>query len=178
MKKTILFLALAVATGASFAQKKTTTSGTISFDATTSLDALPKADNKTVIAAIDEKTGTVMFEAIIKSFTFGNPMMQEHFNSPKWLDSEQFPKASFKGKIANPAEVDFTKDGSYTAKVEGDLTMKGITKPATATATIVVKGGTLSSSADFTIKLEDYKISDAGGKLNKEPKITVVAELK
>lgn len=42
MKKAILILALA-ATGTVFAQKKTTTSATVSFDATTKLDALPKA---------------------------------------------------------------------------------------------------------------------------------------
>ena len=36
MKKTILFLALVIAAGSLFAQKKTTTSATISFDATTS----------------------------------------------------------------------------------------------------------------------------------------------
>ena len=59
MKKTILFLGLVIAAGSLFAQKKTTTSATVSFDATTSLDALPKANNKTVIGAIDTKTGAV-----------------------------------------------------------------------------------------------------------------------
>jgi hypothetical protein len=47
MKKTILSLALVVATGLLFAQKKTTTSATINFDATTSIDKLPRAENKT-----------------------------------------------------------------------------------------------------------------------------------
>ena len=38
MKKTILSIALVLATGLIFAQKKTTTSAIINFDATTSLD--------------------------------------------------------------------------------------------------------------------------------------------
>src|SRR5438128_908253 len=129
MKKVALILALTVTTGAMFAQKKTTSSATVTFDATTPKDEMPKAENKTVIAAIDPKTGVVAFEAVVKSFNFSNAMMQEHFNSAKWLDSEQFPKASFKGKITNPGDVKFETDGSYKAKVEGDLTIHGITKP-------------------------------------------------
>ena len=178
MKKVTLILALTVATGALFAQKKTTTSGTITFDATTPKDAMPKAENKTAIAAIDTKAGTVAFEAIVKSFSFGNPMMQDHFNSPKWLDSEQFPKATFKGKITNLGEVSFDKDGSYTANVEGDLTIHGTTKPVSTKAIVTVKGGVINTTAAFTIKLVDYSISNAGGKLADEPKIIVVADFK
>ena len=48
MKKTILALALVAVTGSLFAQKKTTTSATVAFDASTSIDNLPKAENKTV----------------------------------------------------------------------------------------------------------------------------------
>jgi polyisoprenoid-binding protein YceI len=177
MKKALLILALAT-TGTVFAQKKTTTSATVSFDATTKLDALPKADNKTVIAAIDPKTGTVAFEAQIKGFQFGNPMMQEHFNGPKWLDSEKNPTSVFKGKITNIGDVKFDKDGSYTATIEGDLTLAGITKPLAGKAIILVKGGAIRATSDFTIKLADYSISNAGGKLADEPKITVSADFK
>ena len=50
-------MTLILAAGLLFAQKKTTTSAIINFDATTSLDALPKAENKTAVAAIDTKKG-------------------------------------------------------------------------------------------------------------------------
>ena len=43
MKKTILSLAITIFTLSVFAQKKTTTSAIISFDATTALDALPQS---------------------------------------------------------------------------------------------------------------------------------------
>lgn len=178
MKKTTLIIALALAATTGFAQKKTTTSAVINFDATTSLDALPKAENKTAVAAIDTKKGTVSFESIIKSFSFGNPMMQEHFNSPKWLDSGKFPTATFAGTITNLSEVNFGADGTYTAKVAGDLTMHGITKPVATTATITVAGKTVTAKSDFTVKLADYGLSNAGGKLADEPKISVNAELK
>jgi polyisoprenoid-binding protein YceI len=178
MKKTTLIIALGMMASAAFAQKKTTTSASIGFDATTSLDALPKAQNKTAVAAIDTKAGTVAFEAVVKSFSFGNPMMQEHFNSPKWMDSEKFPKATFKGTITNLSAVNFTADGTYKANVEGDLTLHGITKPVKTTADITVSGGTITAKSDFAINSADYALGDAGGKVAKEPKISVVAELK
>jgi len=178
MKKTTLIIALGMMTGAAFAQKKTTTSAAVNFDATTSLDALPKAENKTVVAAIDTKAGTVAFEAVVKSFSFGNPMMQEHFNGPKWMDSEKFPKASFKGNITNLPAVNFATDGNYKASIEGDLTLHGVTKPVKTTAVITVNGGAVTAKSDFTINAADYGLSDSGGKVAKEPKISVVAELK
>lgn len=180
MKKTILFIALVAATGSIFAQKKTTTSGTINFDATTSKDALPKAENKTAIAAIDTKKGTIAFEAIVKNFAFTNPKMQEHFNGATWMDSEKFPTATFKGNITNLAAVDFKKDGTYNAEVAGDLTIHGVTKPVKTTGKIIVAGKAVSTSAEFSIKLEDYGVNGpaiAAGKVSTEPKISISAGL-
>lgn len=179
MKKTILSLALVMATGLLFAQKKTTTSATVAFDATTALDALPKAENKTVIASLDTKTGAIAFEAAIKSFAFSNPKIQEHFNSKGWMDSDQWATATFKGTIANLKDVKFNKDGTYTVTVTGDLTMHGETKAVEAKGTIVVSGQKIKATSDFTVNLDDYKVSGgaiAAGKVAKEPKISVVAE--
>lgn len=181
MKKTILFLALAIATGSLFAQKKTTTSATVSFDATTSLDALPKADNKTVIGALDTQTGTVQFEANVKNFSFKNPMMQEHFNGEKWMKSDEFPKFTFKGNIADLSAIDFTKDGSYNTEVEGLLGIKGKEQKVKVPGTIVVKNGSVAVSSNFSIALADYGITGVpidGGKVSKNPKITVAADFK
>ena len=179
MKKTILSVALLMATGLLLAQKKTTTSATIAFDATTALDALPKAENKTVIASLDTKLGTVVFEASVKSFTFSNPKIQEHFNSKGWMDSDQFATANFKGNIVNLKDVKFKKNGTYAVTVTGNLTIHGETNPVESKGTITVSGKSIKTTSNFTIKLEDYKVNGgaiAAGKVSKEPKITVVAE--
>ncbi len=181
MKKTILFFALAFAAAGTFAQKKTTTSAVINFDATTTLDPLAKAENKTAIASLDIKTGKVAFEAVIKNFTFSNPMIQEHFNQEKWMNSDKFSTAVFKGSITNLSAIDFGKDGNYTANVEGDLTLHGVTKPVKTTAAVVVKDGAINTTSAFTIKLEDYEVNGGAitaGKVSKEPKITVLADFK
>lgn len=179
MKKTIIMFALVLATAASFAQKKTTTSSTVSFDATTEKDAMPKADNKTAIAKLDTKTGEVAFETTVKNFTFANPKMQEHFNGAGWMDSDKYPTATFKGNIINLKAVNFSKDGTYKADVTGDLTIHGVTQKAITTATLVVAGPKVTSTSVFNVKLEDYKVDNVavgGGKVSKEPKVTVVAE--
>lgn len=182
MKKTIMILSLlSVVTFAVAQKKKVTTSANVSFDASTPKDALPKAENKTVVASLDTKTGGVAFEALVKNFTFSNPMMQDHFNGAQWMDSDKNPKASFKGKIINVASVDFKKDGSYNVNVAGDLTMHGITKPVSASATIVVKGKAVSSTANFSAKLADYGVNGpaiAAGKVAEEAKIIVSASFK
>ena len=114
MKKTLILFAMVGFTTLAIAQKKqTTTSATINFDATTSIDALPKAENKTVIASLDTKTGNVAFESVIKSFTFSNPRIQDHFNGDKWMDSNKYPTATFTGKIGDIKAINFKKDGTY-----------------------------------------------------------------
>jgi polyisoprenoid-binding protein YceI len=179
MKKTILFLAFIAASGSLFAQKKTTTSATVSFDATTPKDAGPKADNKTVIGSIDTKTGDVAFEAAVKNFSFSSPKMQEHFNGANWMNSDQFPKFTFTGQIEKMSKIKFTKNGTYSVKVNGDLTIKGITKNTKVEGTITVAGGKIKVMTNFTILLADYNISGQpveAGKVSKEPKISVSAE--
>ena len=180
MKKTILSLAIATISMLTLAQKKTSTSATIAFDASTAIDDLPKAENKTSIAAIDPEKNTVQFEAAIKNFTFSNPRIQEHFNAKGWLNSDEFPKATFNGVITNPTAVNFTKEGTYNVTVEGDLTIKGKTQKITTPATIVVAGKTLKTNAAFNIKLADFGVEGqpiTAGKVSAEPKLTVSAEL-
>lgn len=180
MKKTILLFALLVSVTGIFAQKKTTTSATIVFDATTSKDALPKAENKTVVAAIDTKSGSVAFEAIMKGFAFTNPTIQDHFNGAKWLDTDQFPSAVFKGKITDMKAINFKKNGTYTVPVEGLLTMHGKTQPVKTQATIIVNDKKLTANSAFTVNLSDYGISGGAitaGKVDNETEITVSAEL-
>jgi polyisoprenoid-binding protein YceI len=178
MKKTILSLSLFLITGGLFAQNLTTSSATVSFDATTALDALPKAENKTVIASLNTSTGALLFEAAVNNFSFSNPKMQEHFNGANWMNSASFPKFTFSGAVDKISKVKFSKDGVYKVSVSGTLTVKGVAKQIKTPGTITIVGGKATANAVFTILLSDYSISGApidGGKVAKEPKITVSA---
>jgi polyisoprenoid-binding protein YceI len=178
MKKAILFFSFAALAGGLFAQKLTTTSAVVSFDATTPKDALPKAENKTVIGSLDKTTGVLAFEAAVNNFAFTNPMIQDHFNGANWMNSAVNPKFTFAGKIDKLNKVKFAKDGTYKANITGLLTVKGVAKTVKAPATITVAGGKVSASSAFTITLADYGITGPpidGGKVAPQPKITVSA---
>ncbi|MEO5947175.1 MAG: YceI family protein [Chitinophagaceae bacterium] len=179
MKKTILLMALVVATGQLFAQKKTTSSATVTFDATTAKDALPKATNNTVIGSLNTATGDVAFEASVKNFAFTNPKIQEHFNSDKWMNSDTYPVFSFSGKIEKLSKVNFNKDGVYEVTVNGIMKVRDISKKEKMEVTVTIIGGKIKTSSSFEIDLPDYGITGApidAGKVAKEPKVTVSAE--
>jgi len=178
MKKTILFLSFAAITTVGMTQKVTTTSAAVSFDATTASDPMPKAENKTVIASLDKATGDLAFEAAVNNFTFGNPMMQEHFNGKDWMNSATYPKFTFTGKIAKISAVKFDKNGTYTVTVAGNLTIKEVSKPVSLKGQITITDGAVSASSDFTLKLADYGFTGGyidAGKIATEPKVSVTA---
>jgi polyisoprenoid-binding protein YceI len=177
MKKITLAFALVLAGAGVFAQAKKTTSATISFDASTPADPVAKAENKTVIAAVNTATGAVQFEAAVKNFSFENKKVEEHFNAERWLNSEKYPKFSFSGKINDLSKVKFKKDGTYTVSVTGNLTVKETTKSITAPATITVAGGKISASANFLVNLPEYGVMADGKKIATDAKVSVSADL-
>jgi polyisoprenoid-binding protein YceI len=179
MKKTILALALVITAGNLFAQKKTTTSASVSFDATTPKDALPKAENKTVIGSFNTQTGEFAFEAAVKNFSFSNPMMQDHFNGDNWFKSTTFPVFSFSGNIEKINKVKFKKNGTYKVTAVGTMKIRDISKKEKIEGTITVVDGKIKIDTDFMLKLSDYNISGApveAGKISKTPKVKVSAE--
>lgn len=176
MKKSTILFALLFASAGLFAQSKKTTSASILFDASTPADPVAKAENKTVIAALDIKTGVVAFEAAVKNFSFENKKVEEHFNAERWLNSEKYPKFSFKGKIDDQKKVNFKKDGTYAVTVTGELTIKETTKALTAPATITIKGGKITSSSKFSVNLPDFSVMADGKKVSKDALVTVSAE--
>lgn len=72
------------------------------------------------------------------------------------------------------------KEGIYTAKVSGKLTLHGVTRDVQTTGTIKVDGSKLETKSAFTILLSDYKIRIPGvvkDKISNSIKISVDAKL-
>jgi polyisoprenoid-binding protein YceI len=135
-----------------------TKNGAISFFSSTPLENI-EAKNNTVASKINPQTGDIEFQLLIKGFQFKKSSMQQHFNQKDYMDSDNFPKAAFKGKITDLTKINFNKDGTYTANVEGDLTMHGVTQKVNASGFIKVDGEKINAQSSFTVKLKDYKIS-------------------
>lgn len=164
MKKSFLtILALVTVSLTAFAQKQTSTKTHIKFFSSTPAEDI-EANNYKSVSTLDTKTGEIVFSVPMQSFEFEKALMQEHFNSKKFLDTKTNPKAKLTGKIANLDKVNFEKDGTYTNAVEGDLTINGVTKPIKENVTFTIKSGKVNLTSKFNVTLADYKVAFAKGK--------------
>jgi hypothetical protein len=161
------------------AQKFMTRTGKVTFFSSTPLENI-EAYNNQVAGVIDAKTGDVAFIVPIKGFRFEKALMQEHFNE-NYMESDKYPKADLKGTIANLKDVDFNKDGNYSVKINGKLTIHGVTRNVTLPGTITVKGDNITASSKFSARTADYDIkipSLVAGKIANEIEVTVNSILK
>jgi polyisoprenoid-binding protein YceI len=156
------------------AQKYMTKNGYIGFLSHTPMEDI-KGDNNQVASVLDISTGDLVFQVLVKSFHFDRALMEEHFNE-NYMESEKFPKSSFKGKFTNLTSVNFSKAGTYDVTVEGDLTIHDVSNKISAKGTIEVVTGGINATSKFNIIPEDYKINIPGvvrEKINKNLEVTV-----
>lgn len=152
----VAFMILVVVDMPVHAQKYFTKNGHISFFSKTILENI-NADNEQVISVLNTMTGEIQFSLLNNAFRFPKAKMEEDFNED-YMESDKYPRSSFKGKILNIGGIDFGKDSTWPVNVIGDLSMHGVTKNISAPAQIIIKNGNISAMASFKILLQDYKI--------------------
>ncbi len=81
--------------------------------------------------------------------------LEGHLKSADFFDVEKFPTASFEvTKVSTPAP-----EGDYNTLMEGNLTIKGITKPVKFNTNVTVKDGEVSIASEPTdINRDDYGV--------------------
>jgi len=156
MKRLITLTFLTMLALSVSAQKYMTKNGFISFFSHTPMEDI-KAENNQVAGVIDTSTGEIVFQVLINSFHFERALMEEHFNE-NYMESEKYPKASFKGKITDLKTVDFKKNGTYDVVVEGDLTIRDVTKKMSVKGTVEIITGGVNANTKFIIAPEDFNI--------------------
>lgn len=159
-----LFLLLAVF-GSLQAQKHMTRNGHIWFFSHTPVEDI-EAHNYQSTSIIDAETGDMAFVVLMKGFQFEKALMQEHFNE-KYVESDIYPKATFKGKITNLSDVNFEQDGSYPVTVAGILNIHGVDQEVEATGTIAIEEGNINAQSTFPITLEAHEVQIPGMVRNK-----------
>ena len=82
----------------------------------------------TIILDRAAKTGSVDVVIDAKSVSTGYPLFNEHIQGEDFFDTAKYPTITFKSKALK-------FDGDKLASVDGDLTIKGVTKPVTLTVT-------------------------------------------
>jgi len=157
MKKNALMLIFTFLFVSLNAQDKyMTRSGNLSFEASVPTFDEVEADNKNVTALLNIKTGDFATLALVKAFKFKIALMEEHFNE-NYLESDDFPKATFKGQFEN---FDMAKlnEGEQKHVLNGELTIHGQTKKIKLYPMLSIKDGKITMNTSFKINLEDYGV--------------------
>lgn len=160
MKKTVInslvALLILFANTQGFAQKLITKTGSIKFQASMPSYEEVAAESKTVSAILEQSTGDFAALVLIKGFRFKVALMEEHFNE-NYMESEQFSKATLKGKIV---DFDISKVASAPKNftLKGDLTIHGKIKPIIVTVKISKAANGVNAVGNFEVTPEDYGI--------------------
>lgn len=174
MRKITIVLALLGFTIGISAQNFISKSGHVKFYSSTPIEKI-EAFTEQAASIINTSSGVVQVSLLIRSFNFQKKLMQEHFNE-NYMESDKFPKSTFKGSITNLKEVDFKTEGEYTANMEGEITIHGVTKPLSTPASIIIKDGLPTAKAKFKVLTEDFDIEIPGmvrDKIAKEIEVTL-----
>ena len=158
MKKLAIIFLLFISISA-FSQKLYTKTGLTEFKASVKAFEPVEAKNNSTSAVLNVETGDIAALLFVKAFSFRVALMQEHFNE-NYMDSNTYPKATFKGKVAdfNLEEIGSTKE--YIIK--GILTVRGVKKDIETTGTFTKSGDKLRLQASFSVKPQDFKIKIPG----------------
>ncbi len=113
------------------------------------------ANTQSGTSVFNAATGDLVFSVNITSFKFKKSLMQEHFNSD-YLESDKYPKATFKGKIQE--HIDVTKNGNYPVTAVGELDIHGVKQNRSIPGMLTVNNGTITMTSEFMVKCVDHHI--------------------
>jgi len=122
------------------------------------------------------KTGSVDITIDAKSVNTGYATFNEHIQGEDFLDTAKFPTATFKS-----TKVIFK--GDKPIKVEGNLTLKGVTKPVTLTVTSfqsmphpMLKKPAIGANAFTVVKRSDFGAGKYAPYVGDEVRIDIALE--
>lgn len=145
------------------------------FGYSTQLSRFNKTTGKIVFDKV-AKTGSVDITIDTKSVDTGFPLFNEHIQSEDFLDTAQFPAATFKS-----TKVVF--DGDKPTAIEGKLTLKGVTRPVTLTVTSfqamphpILKKDAIGANANVTVKRSDFNAGKYAPNVSDEVRIDIAVE--
>ena len=134
-------------------------------------------NNVKATVTYDPAAKTASVEVLIdtKSVDTGSDLFNGHIQGADYLDTAQFPTATFKS-----TSVKF--NGDAPVNVEGNLTVKGVTKPVTLKLTSfkhginMMKKDAIGADATATVKRSDFNMSKAVPLVSDEVTLEVVIE--
>jgi len=138
-----------------------------------------EAKNHQTSCIFDTETGDIAVSAQMKGFEFEKALMEEHFNE-NYVESHKFPKATFKGKIANFSALSLSTDSPTKVEVNGTLNVHGVDKEIIGTGLLTKKEGNYEAKATFNVTTADFDIKIPKAVINniaKEIEVTINLQL-
>lgn len=130
--------------------------GKVSFFSDAPLEKI-EAVNTQVSCVLDTKTGDIVFQIRMLGFHFERALMEEHFNE-KYVESEEYPKSIFIGKINDWKNVSLDKEKKLSVSVLGDIEIHGVKKEIEAQGTIQLKKDKITLLSNFILTIADFDI--------------------
>ena len=133
-----------------------TRNGVVSFISEAPLEKI-EAINEKVSCVLDFNTGEIVFQMSMIAFDFDKALMQEHFNE-KYVESEIYPKSTFKGKIENWDLLNTQQEGVFNIKSSGVIEIHGVKKEIVADGILEILNKKVNIKSSFSIKIEEFNI--------------------
>ena len=139
---------------------------------------LSRFDKTTGTITLDRaaKTGSVDVSIDTTSVNTGYPLFNQHIQGEDFFDTAKYPTITYKS-----TKVNF--DGDKPATIEGNLTVKGITKPVTLTVTSfhcmphpMLKKDACGANATATIKRSEFNAGKYAPYVGDDVKLTIAVE--
>ena len=130
------------------------TGGKVSFFSETPMENID-ATSQSATSVITTSTNSIQFTIPVRTFKFKKALMEEHFNE-KYVESEKFPKSTFKGKINE--NINWSRDTVATITATGVMDLHGVNKMITETGKLTIKNGVVTVDFTFMVALKDYNI--------------------
>jgi len=145
------------------------------FGFSTQLSRFDKTSGKVVLDKA-AKTGAVDIVIDTRSVNTGYATFNEHIQGEDFLDTAKFPTATFKS-----TRVVFA--GDKPVSVDGNLTLKGVTKPVTLTVTSfaamphpMLKKEAIGANAWTVVKRSDFNAGKYAPNVGDEVRIDIAIE--
>lgn len=139
---------------------------------------MSRFDKATGTVTLDKAAKTAAVDIVIdtKSVNTGSATFNEHIQGEDFLDTAKHPTATFKS-----TKVNF--DGDKPASIEGNLTLKGVTKPVTLTVTNfkaaphpMLKKDAIGANATTKVKRTDFNMGKNAPYVGDEVTIDIAIE--
>jgi polyisoprenoid-binding protein YceI len=145
------------------------------FGYSTQLSRFDKTSGKVVLDKA-AKTGNVDIVIDTRSVNTGYATFNEHIQGEDFLDTAKYPTATFKS-----SKVVF--EGDKPVSVEGNLTLKGVTKPVTLTVTSfkamphpMLKKDAIGANAWTVVKRSEFNAGKYAPNVGDEVRIDIAIE--